>query len=573
MKKYKSERQMLANTLLKNGDYSSTREVFERIAKLIPSAQILAELDEKNQIVYYTAKQIYELINDCGNGMLALGLKDRHIVIAAENSFRYLIADMTIAGGVGTVTPIDKDADAEHTALLMRICDADAVICSAYLVEKMQTVSEILKRDIKIITIDRKVEDLPCFDEIVSLGRQKGNLGKYENTVLDLDKTCMILFTSGTTGMNKGVKFNQRNLAANIINCLDTIAAEEKGNTSMSILPMHHATEINTHIMPRIAAGRLTYINGSMKDMMRNIKMFKPYIITVVPMIANAFYKTIWAQAEKSGNAEKLRKGIKLCKVANKIGVDITHKIFKQVYAPFGGNLKQIVCGGSPLNPEVVSGLRDLGMFVINGYGITECGPLVSMNTDTFNEVHSVGKACPKLSIKLSNVDESGVGELCVKGASVSSGYYKDENATALVFDQDGYFHTGDLAKISDEKIYIVGRSKNLIILDNGKNVYPEELEQAVYENIKYIKECMAFEGKCLIGGKLTDRICLMAYAENVDEETVRKDFLELNRNLEPYKRITYVEITDKEFEKNATKKIIRKAGESRHSQTGGIII
>ena len=211
---------------------------------------------------------------------------------------------------------------------------------------------------------------------------------------------------------------------------------------------MHHATEINTHILPRIASGRLTYINDSMKNMMVNMKIFKPYVITIVPMIANMFYRTIWANAAKAGKDKMLKKGIKLCKLIKLFGKDITHKLFKDVYDPFGGNLKQIVCGGAMLNPEVVKGMLDLGIYIVNGYGITECGPLVSMNTETAKEPYSIGKAAPNLEIKVADLNEDNIGELCVKGASVSKGYYKDEEGTKAVYDADGFFHTGDLVPI-----------------------------------------------------------------------------------------------------------------------------
>lgn len=579
MKKYKCERELLQNTLLKDGDYNSTKEVFERIAKYMPEAKILGELDEKNNIIFHTAKEILETVEALGDGMLKLGLKGKHIAVIADNSYRYVICDMTIAGGVGVVTPVDKDADVELTCKLLNLCDADAVICSSHLIEKVKEVQKNCSKLKNIYTIDEKIEGITSFDEILRLGKEKENAGKYRSQKLDLDATCKILFTSGTTGMNKGVELSQNNLAANIVNCLDMIKVDVgKENTSMSILPMHHATEINTHIMPRIAAGRLTYINGSMKDMMRNIKIFKPYVITVVPMVANAFYKTIWQQAKKQGKDKKLKKGIKLCKLANMFGIDITHKLFGDLFAPFGGNLTQIVCGGSPLNPEVVKGLRDLGIFIVNGYGITECGPLVSMNTETVKEVYSIGKACPKLEVKIADADENGVGELCVKGKSVSKRYYKDEEGTKMVHDSNGYFHTGDLAYIDKKgRIFLSGRKKNLIILDSGKNVYPEELERDIANGINYIKEVVVFEGKCKLARETKNQICAIVYldpeAGEIKNEKIIEDFRKLNQTLPQYKRITYVEVTDTEFVKNATKKVVRQPAIERHKEIGGLVI
>lgn len=574
--KYYKETEMLKKTFLKEGDYKSTKEVFERIARLAPDTQVLAELDSHRKIVYHTAQGLLEDVESFGDGIIAMGLQGKHIALLAENSYKYFVTDVTIVGGAGVISPIDKDAKEELLETLLKKCDADAVICSAYLVPKIKAVAEKCKRIKTIITIDKKVDDLKTFDEIQKLGKEKKNAGKYRAMQPDLDAVAEIIFTSGTTGANKAVMLTGRNLATNMSNCLDVIRGSKKNNTSMSILPMHHATEIYTHIMPRVAAGRLTYINGSMKDMMLNMKVFKPYIITVVPMIANAFYKTIWQEAKKQGKEEKLKKGIKLCKMLNKLGIDVTHKLFKDLFAPFGGNLQQIVCGGAPLDPEVVSGMRDLGVYIINGFGITECGPLVSMNADTLGDCASIGKVCPRLEVKIFEPDEEGIGELCVKGPSVSKGYYKDEEATKQVFDEEGFFHTGDLARQNKKgELFLAGRKKNLIVLDSGKNVYPEELEQAIVTNIRYVKDTMVFEEDCEIKGEKKRLICaeiFMGDEKKTDDEIIA-DFRKLNQLLAPYKRISYIDVLDEDFERNASKKIMRKPALARHKKTGGLVI
>ena len=574
--KYRKETEMIKDTFLKEGDYKSTKEVFERVARLAPDTPVLADLDSHRKIVYHTAKNLLDDVESFGDGLIAMGLKGKHIALLAENSYRYFVADVTIVGGAGVISPIDKDASEELLETLLKKCDADAAICSAYLVPKIKAVAEKCKRIKTIVTIDKKVDDLPTFEEIQNLGRKEENAGKYRAMQPDLDEVAEIIFTSGTTGANKAVMLTGRNLATNMSNCLDVIRGTEKNNTSMSILPMHHATEIYTHMMPRVAAGRLTYINGSMKDMMLNMKVFKPYIITVVPMIANAFYKTIWQEAKKQGKDEKLKKGIKLCKLLNKFGIDITKKLFKDLFAPFGGNLQQIVCGGAPLDPEVVSGMRDLGVYIINGFGITECGPLVSMNVDTLGNCASIGKVCPRLEVKIFEPDADGIGELCVKGPSVSKGYYKDEEATKQVFDEEGFFHTGDLARQNKKgELFLAGRKKNLIVLDSGKNVYPEELEQAILTNIRYVKDTMVFEEDCEIKGEKKRLICAEIFLgdEAKSNEEIVADFRKLNQTLAPYKRISYVEVLESDFERNASKKIMRKPALARHKKVGGLVI
>lgn len=573
---YKTERQMNKRTLLKEGDFQNLKQIFERVARLMPDAEIFAELDEQKQIITHTAKEMTDTFMAIGEGLINHGFEGKHIAIIAQNSYRYVITDIAIASGVGIVTPIDHDANEDTLSTLLARVDAEVAIVSTNVLKRVERTREKYTALKSIITIDKKVDGYLSLDEIIEDGK-KVTEKKFETKKLDLDATCEILLTSGTTGANKGVLMTQRNMTANVLNCMDVIKADNKNNTSMSILPMHHATEINTHILPRIACGRLTYINSSMKDMMNNIKIFKPYVITVVPMIANAFYKNIWANAKKQGKEEKLKKGIKLCKLLNKFGIDITHKLFKDLYVPFGGNLKQIVCGGAPLNPEVVEGLKDLGIYIINGFGITECGPLVSMNTDPYSEVYSIGCPCPGLQVKIADPDENGIGELCVKGVSVSKGYYKDPEGTKAVHDQDGYFHTGDLIRMDKQgRMFIAGRKKNLIVLANGKNVFPEELETQIANSLPYIKDVVVFEGNYIKNGTKTPAITAMFNIDDqiqVDKEKLLEDFRDLNKTLPAYKRIGYLEQINCEFTKNASRKIVRPEAVKMHNDSTGIIV
>lgn len=573
MKKYLTEREYHKNFLLKDGDYKSTKEILERIAKYIPNDRIFGELDKDKNIVYHTSLDVLNDVESLGDGLLAMGLENNHIAISADNSYLYVIADLCVSGGVGVVTPIDKDAPEELLTTLLNKCEAEAIICSKYVLRKINNIKDKCSNLKTIITIDEKVEDYPYILEIMALGKESKNQGVYHNKKLDLSAPAKLLFTSGTTGANKCVVLSQNNLAANAINCLDSIKVE-KGmeNTSMSILPMHHATEINTHIMGRIAAGRLTYINDSMKNMMNNIKIFKPAVVTIVPMIANAFYSNIWLNAKKAGKSEKLKKGIKLCKLLKKFGIDISRKLLKDVYAPFGGNLRQIVVGGAMLNPEVVKGLSDLGIYMVNGYGITECGPLISMNSDTLNEVYSVGKVCPGQTAKLVNIDEDGVGELCIKGKSVSLGYYKDEKATKEVFMEDGFFNTGDLARIDKNGlIFLSGRKKNAIVLDNGKNISPEEIETEIQNVLQYCKDVVVYTTKY----KNNTILCAGIYIEDEeirkDKEKIKTDFLAINKNLPNYKQVQYINITEKEYTKTSTRKIKRDTVLDNHNFETGI--
>ncbi len=246
-----------------------------------------------------------------GDGLIAAGFEGAHIAIVSENCCRYVISDITISSGVGVVTPIDVNAPVQLTATLLNKCDANAVLCGIEQVDKIKEIQKDCPLLQEIITINGKIEGITSYEELVELGKKHAKESTYRTMKLDLDAPAKILFTSGTTGANKGVVLTNANLAANMLNGMDAIQTRSKKNTSMSVLPMHHATEINTHIMVRIGVGRRTFICSSMRTMMRDIKIFKPDVVTIVPMIANAFYKNIMNGVRKAGKEEKLNKSIK----------------------------------------------------------------------------------------------------------------------------------------------------------------------------------------------------------------------------------------------------------------------
>lgn len=576
--RFLTERQMNADTLLKDGDYKSIRQILERLNAMFPDNRIFGELNRDKEIVYTTAREMYEEVMNLGDGLIAAGLKDAHIAIVSHNSVRYVLADICVSSGVGVVTPMDVDAPAELLATLTGKCDATAAFCSSKCLSKLEEVRRVCPALKTLITMDRKVEGYPFWEELTAEGRKLAEAGAsvYRNIELDLEAPAKILFTSGTTGANKGVILTNANLAANIMNCMDTIKAEV-GNTSMSVLPMHHATEINTHVMTRIAGGKLTYINDNMRNLMLNIRIFKPNTITIVPMIATAFYKGIWSNAEKQGKADKLRKGIKISNLLRKFGKDKTHEMFKDLYEPFGGNLSMIVCGGAMLNPVVVKGLNDIGIRLENGYGITECGPLISVNDDTLQEHLSVGRPCPSLQAKILNPDENGIGDLCIKGASVAKGYYKDDEATRKAFLEDGFFNTGDSARIdASGRIFLVGRKKNTIVLPNGKNIYPEEVENVIETNMPYASDIVVYQAVYEKGSVSTDVVCAGIFIEDearrADHEGIAADIARINALLPDYKRINYVELPAQEYDKTSTRKI-RRASLPTVCSGSGIII
>lgn len=571
---YLTERQHQAKRLLRDGDYKSIRDMLGRLRDQLPKQPILAELDEKKEIKYWNSEELYEEVMCLGDGLLDAGLGGKHIAIVSENCVRYVIADICISSGVGVVTPVDVNAPAPLLAMLLGKCDADAVLCGSEQLPTLLSVQAECPRLKTFITIDRKMDGALFYDDLLARGHEIGPKGPYRVNELDLDAPAKILFTSGTTGANKGVVLTNANLAANMVNCMDAVRATDEENTSMSVLPMHHATEINTHIMGRMGSGRLTYVNGNIRNMMTNIKIFQPTITTVVPMIVNAFYKNIWAGARKAGKEEKLKKGIKISNLLRKFGIDKTHSMFKDIYEPFGGKLDMIISGGSMLNPNVIKGMSDLGMRIENGYGITECGPLISINSDTLSEHLSVGKACPGLQVKIANPDENGIGDLCVKGKSVFREYYKDPEATAAVFDEEGFFNTGDSARIDAQgRIFLMGRKKNTIVLPSGKNICPEEVENVIETNLDFAEDIVVYQAKLHAGAVETDVLCAGLYipdeAKRADRDDIVAAMKQVNALLPDYKQIEYIELPATGYEKTSTRKIRRAGLPTECSGTG----
>jgi len=548
--------------MLRDGDFRDIRDIMDRLLVFHPHDPILGGLDANKQIFTIDATRMHEEIMNLGDGLIDMGLRGGHIAIMAENSCQYVMTDICIPGGVGVLSPIDVEAPSELLATLLDKCDAEAIIFSARCLERITDARKSCPKLKTLITIDKIIDGIPCYEEVVARGKEVSGNSIYRRISVDLDAPAKILFTSGTTGANKGVVLTGANLIANIFNNMDTILAEP-GNISMSVLPMHHATEINCHIMTRVAAGRLTYINDNIRNMMNNIRVFKPHTITIVPMIANSFYKGIWAGAEKQGKADKLRKGIKISNLLRKFGIDKTHEMFSDLFVPFGGNLRLIVCGGAMLNPEVVKGMNELGVRLENGYGITECGPLISINANALEEHLSVGKACPSLEVRIDNPDENGVGELCVRGRSVSKGYYNDPEATAKSFDADGFFHTGDSARIDrNGKIFLAGRKKNTIVLESGKNICPEEVENVIETCLPYVDDIVFYQARYVKGQHECKVLCAGLFISDgkkrEDREAIAADIRKVNGILPPYKRIEYIELPDKEYPKTSTRKIRR---------------
>jgi len=545
------------------------RELVKRAGKLYSGKIAYKEIDRQKHIREYTYSRLERDVDALGTKMLAMGMKGYHIAVLGENSYAWVVSYLSVVNGVGVVIPIDKELMDDGIAEILNKSDADAIICSDTFVPSMENILVKVPR-IKCCIVMNPKQDYPGFldmTKLIEYGKKMLDDGNrhYIDAPIDTDAMCEIIFTSGTTGANKGVMLSHRNIMTVVYGALSLIDAR---GVSFSVLPIRHTYECSCHILGGIYAGITVCFNDSLKRVAENMKLFKPNMTLMVPLLLESMYKKIWKQSEEHHLAGHLRYGIKFSNLIRKFGIDQRSKYFKPILDNFGGNLNQIVCGGAPLRPEIAKFLDDIGILVLNGYGITECAPLISTNSKMWNRLGSVGRVMPGVQVRIYEPDKDGNGEIQIKGDNVMLGYYKDPENTKQSFTEDGWFRTGDIGYMDkDQYLYISGRKKNLIILPNGKNVHPEEIEEIIMKKLDYVKEVVVYASASPTGNEESINACFYIDEEysasnnfNSIREKLEHDVKLLNRSLPVYKRIANISISKSEFEKTTTKKIKRMA-------------
>ncbi|MDR1134726.1 MAG: AMP-binding protein [Clostridiales Family XIII bacterium] len=405
-----------------------------------------------------------------------------------------------------------------------------------------------------------------CLDEGVRL-ISAGNRD-YLNAEIVNTELCALLFTSGTTGIAKGVMLSHKNLVSGIV-LPPTVVSITKEDIFFSILPIHHCYECTCgFLIPLYRGAAIAYCEG-LKYIVKNLSEIRPTVLLAVPLILESLYRRIWQTAKKSGKANMLRRVLKTNTVTKKWGINLAPVFFKPILATFGGRMKIVICGGAAIDPAILQGIRDFGITALQGYGLTECSPICALNPDTSIKNNSAGYLIPGLDGKIENPDDMGIGEICVKGDHVMMGYYNNQNATEDVI-TDGWFHTGDIGYIDEDRyVFITGRKKNVIITKNGKNVFPEELEYYLGQD-ETISECMVWgvegdvTGETLIVATIRpDEDALKeqlggAYTDKQIEEFLWDRVDKINENLALFKRIRKIIVRKEEFEMTTGKKIKR---------------
>ena len=533
----------------------------------------IAIQEKKNKkIVSYTYEQLRNDVYALGTKLIDMGLKDKHIAIVGENSYNWIVSYLAIITGVGVAVPLDKELDSEQISKLLEKGDASAVLFSKGFLSSIDEIIENSKLEFAACLNDTdKYTDVQT---LINEGRQLINEGStvYEDSIVNVNELNVIMFTSGTTGFNKGVMISQNNLLVNI-----EVACKAFGiyHKTVAVLPFHHIYENVCGMIAPITVGMTLFINDSLKYLSKDLKLAQPELEIMVPLFLETMEKSIRVELKRMNLEKTFENSIKFSNFLLKFGIDLRRLLFRKVHANFGGKLKAIVCGGAALKPELITFFGDIGITIHNGYGITECTPLISVNLNKKGDHFSVGKIFSSCEVKIDNKNEEGIGEILVKGPNVMMGYYKDDESNEKSF-TNGWFRTGDYGSIdADKNLVICGRKKNLIVLSNGKNVHPEELEGYIYEMMPYVKESLVYIDKNKKGSEVISTYVYLdqdfSSGKSLEEleSILKEDLKKVNKKLPSFKKIQHIYIKEEEFEKNSSKKIIRQKFLEEVSQIG----
>lgn len=480
-----------------------------------------------------------------GSYLFSLGLKNCKIALLGENSYNWFFSFIAVLNGGNVCVPLDKEMPAKDLSKFVKICECKAVIYS----ETYNDVIEVFKK-----TSGMKIEHyipMSSLPECVFKGEDLLDNGytDYINAKVMPDDLACVVFTSGTTGKSKGVMLTHRNLTSDVVSTCQCTTA----SNAIIVLPFNHTFSWASALFAAFLMGAYGYICSDLKDVVGDFKKYSPQNFSAVPLVIEMIYKTIWKTAEQQGKADTLRKGIKISNMLLSHGIDIRRKLFKEVIDNLGGKLETIICGGAALDPVYQKGLYELGINVINGYGITECSPVVTVNRNDYFRLGSCGQALPCNRIMIASPDSDGIGEVYVKGDNVMKGYYNDPEETEKAF-ENGWFKTGDYGRLDEDGfLYITGRKKNLIILANGKNVSPEEIEEKLARH-DFVKEVLVYEENGAIAAEF------FPDEENYpDAKTLIEGAVEsYNDGAPAYKHVSKIKFRDTEFPKTTTLKIKR---------------
>lgn len=545
------------------------RSLVENSAKKFPDKTAISyknsPSDKETQRVSYSEWR--DDVRALGTELTRMGYREKTIALIGENSYGWCCSYFAVMAIGAVLVPIDKELPVSDIAGIINVSRCDAVIFGKSAEAKIKEISSSLETVKAYFSIadECTVESAENLKTLEERGKEAYAQGDncYYDYKIDPHKLATIVFTSGTTGKGKGVMLSQYNIGQDMTCGMYNFDITPK---TLHVLPPHHTFGSTVVFVGHLAQGKEVYISSGIKYVSEEIKEQQPTHLILVPAFLEVMNKKIWQTAKKSGKTGLLKTMMSVSNFARKFGLDMRRKLFSSVLAAFGGKLELVICGGAKLDEDIIKTFDAIGITLLNGYGITECAPLISANRNKYQKQGSVGVPIIGCQVKIANPDENGEGEICVKGPQVMLGYFENPEATAAAFDEDGFFRTGDLGKLDEEGwIYITGRLKNLIILPNGKNVYPEEIEADI-QKIPGVNEVVVYEGesslqsekKLIVAEIFPDYDALKELGVEDNKAYFEKEIKKLNEKMPPYKAVKRVKLRSTEFEKNTSKKIIR---------------
>lgn len=558
-----------------------TERRYERVTDAYDLCRIIKKHGDMTAFTYYDKSgklcdlsyaRFYNRIIRTAAGITAQGYAGKKIALLGETSTAWLASYLAILLTGGVAIPMDKELEPSAIIGLLESVEADAIIYSSHFNGKLR---EHVKKNgsIKLfIPIDPDENELKqpstiAYRAMRELGKRDVDSGKFTPSPAESKEVLAeFLFTSGTTGSSKTVMLSQKNIFSVVTSAAETVDFGPD-DTIVSVLPVHHTYELAI-LLTAMDYGIHICINDSLTHVLKNFQLFKPTGLVLVPLFVYTIYKKIWAEAKRTGQDKKLKLGIAASNAMRAVGIDKRRELFKSVLDSFGGRLEKIICGGAALNPKMIEFFDSIGVEICEGFGITECAPLTFVTPYYARKVGSVGPAVPCCQGRIEGTSENASGyiegEIQIKGDNVMLGYYNNPEANAAVFTDDGWFRTGDMGYMdNDGYFYVTGRLKSVIVLENGKNVFPEEIEEYL-SNIELIAEAV------VVGRQNGSAVNLVAivypnhakFDDNATTEemysAINAEIQKLNKSLPTHKQIKKTELREVEFEKTTSKKIKR---------------
>ena len=560
------------------------KDMLETTAARFPERTLFKQKFNRNEpFREITFRQVLDDVYALGTAFLDLGLREKKIGVIGKNSYQWCETYLAVTGGVGVIVPLDKELHEEELKQLTVKGELSAVITveNKYY-ETFKAIKESGDSQLEYVINVAMEEDESLKDgnnywnKHLETGRKAVHNGdrKYIDAPVVNTDLSVILFTSGTTDVSKGVMLNQKNLVLDTYLAQTLLEVRQGEDTFFSILPLHHTYECTATFLECVYNGTTMAICQGLKYIVKDMQETRPNLLLGVPVIFENLYNKITRNVRKSGKEKQLNTLFRINRVTKKIGLDISKQATKQITELFGGELRTVICGGAAVDGDILDYFGDLGFRSVQGYGLTECSPVIALNPDNAKFINnkSAGYLFPLSECKIVDKDEDGFGEICFRGPTVMMGYYKDPERTAEAIDSDGWYHTGDLGYIDEQEyVYITGRKKSIIITGNGKNVYPGELEFYLQKS-EYISESMVWgdetnEDPTRRGIYATIRVNKEAiedkfgadYAKEQVTEFINREVDKANEKLPLFKKITHVIIREREFNKTTTHKILRR--------------